>query len=42
MTGYGYSMQLTIEMLKLMKNLLELKQPEATRVMATATSTPNI
>ncbi len=42
MTGHGYSIQLTTEMLKLMKNLLELKQPEATRATAIATPTPNV
>ncbi len=35
-------MQLTTEMMKLMKNFLELKQPTATKAMTTATPTPNI
>ncbi len=41
-TGHGYSMQLTTEIMKLMKNLLKLKQPEATRATMTAIPTPNV
>ncbi len=41
-TSDGYSKQLSTEMIKLIKNLWELKQPEATRAMATATPTLNI
>lgn len=33
--GHSYSMQVTTEMMKLMKNLLGLKQPEAIIAMAT-------
>ncbi len=40
--GDGYSKQLTTKMIKLMKNLLELKQPEVTRATATATPTLNV
>ncbi len=42
-TSHGYSMQLITKMLKLMKNLLGLKQPEATRaIVATAKPTPDV
>ncbi len=36
-TGHGYSMQLTIKMMELMKNLLGLKQPEITKTMVAIT-----
>lgn len=36
MTGHIYFTQVIIKMMKLMKNLLELKQLKTTRVMVTA------
>ncbi len=41
--GHRYFIELTIEMMKLIKNLLKLKQQEATRATAAiAKPTPNI
>ncbi len=41
-TGHSYSMQLITEMIKLIKNLLELEQPEVTRATAKAIPTSNV
>ena len=42
-TGYGYSIQLTTEMMKLINNLMKIfLRPKKTKATATATPTPNV
>ncbi len=40
--GHSYSIQLTTEIIKLIENLLELKQPKTIWAMTTVTPTPNV